>query len=98
MNMDKQTKEVMIGVAIFLWGIVALRIFIDIIELINAYRNGFGNYVGIDAVVEQLDWAVMWEVVFMWPLYVITIVYTIYMIIFQFISTIIFHYSYVLLL
>ncbi|MEE3495751.1 MAG: hypothetical protein VZR06_11360 [Butyrivibrio sp.] len=81
MNMDKQTKEVMIGVAIFLWGIVALRIFIDIIELINAYKNGFGNYVGIDAVVEQLDWAVMWEVVFMWPLYVITIVYTIYMII-----------------
>lgn len=79
--MDKQTKEVMIGAAIFLWGIVVIRIFIDIFELIGAYKYGFDNYIGLDAVIQKLDWDVMGEMIFMWPLYVITIGYTIYMII-----------------
>ena len=79
--MDKQKRDVMIGAAIFLWGIIVLRIFIEVFELIDAYNTGYDNYVGLDAVTQELEWDVMLELVFMWPLYAIAIGYTIYMII-----------------
>ena len=35
--MDKQKTEVMIGAAIFLWGIIVLRIFIEVLDIAIGY-------------------------------------------------------------
>ena len=89
--MDKQTRDVMIGIDVFLWAFFAIRCLIWGCEIVNAYQYG-GNYgggfngvstfyIGWDAVRMECELIIEWTGGF-WLLYFLFIMaYTIYMII-----------------
>lgn len=90
--MDTQKKNVLIGIAIFLWVLVILPCMVWISMLYNAYTNGsyFGNgffderkfYSGWTAVKMGLDDIIAWGGGLLWFYYLLFVLgYTIFLII-----------------